>query len=252
MQEKIINDKIPIYEIIPDELKEIIITIHGLGGSKKEILKLPQKLLKENIGFISFDFPYHGTSKEDYQSYTVANCLNVIDQVYNYALTNYPNVKINFIGNSLGSLYLYIYLQTYRTPCKVVFKSMPLNNYQNLKKKFLKKDTNDYFEVGYGRRLSKQLISDIKSLEDSLNELTLNKNNILFINGTEDKISDIDLIRNFCKEYNYNLCEIEGAPHNFKNEYLNKANNEIFDFYKQRKIKWSNKLNLMITKSKKS
>ena len=237
MKEKIINNKIPIYEMIPETLDEIIIMVHGLGGNKKEISKLPQELLNENIGFISFDFPYHGTSKEDYQSYTVTSCLNTIDQVYNYALSTYPCVKVNFIGNSLGSLYLYMYLQTYHTPCKVIFKSMPLNNYQNMKKKFIKNDSNDYFEVGYGRRLPKQLISDIKTLEDSLNELTLNKNNILFINGTEDKISDINLIRKFCEEYNYNLCEIEGASHNFKNEYLDKANNEIFDFYQKRKIR---------------
>lgn len=237
MKEKLVENKIPIYELLPEDLNEIIISIHGLGGSKKEILKLPKKLLKENIGLIAFDFPYHGTSKEDYQSYTVANCLNVIDQVYNYALSNYPNVKVNFIGNSLGSLYLYIYLQTYRTPCKVIFKSMPLNNYQNMKIKFLKNNSNDYFEVGYGRHLPKQLIYDIKTLEDSLNELSLNKNNILFINGTEDKISDINLIRNFCKTYNYNLHEIKDAPHNFKNQYLDEANNIIFNFYKERKIK---------------
>ena len=100
MKEKIVNNKIPIYEMIPETLDEIIILVHGLGGNKKEITKLPQGLLNENIGLISFDFPYHGTSKEDYQSYTVTNCLNTIDQVYNYALSTYPCVKVNFIGNS--------------------------------------------------------------------------------------------------------------------------------------------------------
>lgn len=56
---------------------------------------------------MSFDFPYHGERKNRYNKYTVKNCLKTIDNVYKFVVKKYSNIKIDFMGKSLGSLYLY-------------------------------------------------------------------------------------------------------------------------------------------------
>ena len=231
------KDGTPICETIPKHMNEIIILCHGLGGSKNSFRPLEEKLVDINIGSVSFDFPYHGTRQYKYTSYTVKNCLKTIDNVYKHVIKQYDGVKVSFMGKSLGSLYLYVYLQQ-KSPLayKVIFQSLPLNNKEKMAHDFFNnpKNTDKYFCVGYGRKLPKKLLDDLDELERNLSDITCtDKKNILFIHGTADTIASLENVRQLCDKFHFNLYEIVGADHNFKvNNLKKKLNDKIVEFFK--------------------
>lgn len=232
---KILKDKTPICEVIPKDMEEVVILCHGLGGNKKFFHPLEEKLNGTNIGLISFDFPYHGERKNKYTTYTVKNCLKTIDEIYKYVKKHYSDVKISFMGKSLGSLYLYTYLQN-KGPIahKVIFQCFPLKNKTKMTRDFFgnPKNTDKYFCVGYGRKLPKKLLDDLDGLEKSLSNINnVKKKNILFIHGTEDEIASLEDVEKLCNRFNYNLYKIIGADHNFKrNNTKEELNHKIIDF----------------------
>ena len=234
---KILKDGTPICEIIPKHMKEVLILCHGLGGNKNFFLPLEEKLADINIGIVSFDFPYHGERKNKYTTYTVKNCLKTIDNVYKHVIKQYDGVKVSFMGKSLGSLYLYVYLQQ-KSPLayKVIFQSLLLNNKEKMAHDFFNnpKNTDKYFCVGYGRKLPKKLLDDLDELERNLSDITCtDKKNILFIHGTADTIASLENVRQLCDKFHFNLYEIVGADHNFKvNNSKKKLNDKIVEFFK--------------------
>lgn len=232
---EILNDGTLICEVVPDKMNEVIILCHGLGGNKHFFHPLEEKLVDINIGIVSFDFPYHGERKNRYNKYTVKNCLKTIDNVYKFVVKKYSNIKIDFMGKSLGSLYLYDYLFVHKPKInKVIFQCLPLDNKVQMSKKFLNNhnNTNKYFCVGYGRKLSIQLLSDLDDLEKQISNIDyIDKRNILFIHGTDDNIASLDKVKKLCSMYHYNLYEIIGADHNFKeNNSKEMLNNKIVEF----------------------
>ena len=234
---KILKDGTPICEIIPKHMKEVLILCHGLGGNKNFFHPLEEKLADINIGIVSFDFPYHGERKNKYTTYTVKNCLKTIDNVYKHVIKQYDGVKVSFMGKSLESLYLYVYLQQ-KSPLayKVIFQSLLLNNKEKMAHDFFNnpKNTDKYFCVGYGRKLPKKLLDDLDELERNLSDITCtDKKNILFIHGTVDTIASLENVRQLCDKFHFNLYEIVGADHNFKvNNSKKKLNDKIVEFFK--------------------
>ena len=234
---KILKDGTPICEIIPKHMKEVLILCHGLGGNKNFFHPLEEKLADINIGIVSFDFPYQKKKKNKYTTYTVKNCLKTIDNVYKHVIKQYDGVKVSFMGKSLGSLYLYVYLQQ-KSPLayKVIFQSLLLNNKEKMAHDFFNnpKNTDKYFCVGYGRKLPKKLLDDLDELERNLSDITCtDKKNILFIHGTADTIASLENVRQLCDKFHFNLYEIVGADHNFKvNNSKKKLNDKIVEFFK--------------------
>lgn len=235
---KILKDGTPICEVIPEQMNEIIILCHGLGGNKNFYHPLEEKLVKINIGLISFDFPYHGERKNKYTTYTVKNCLKTIDNVYEYVLKQYKGIKIDFMGKSLGSLYLYSYLQQNSSKInKVIFQCMPLNNKVKMTHDFFNnpKNTDKYFCVGYRRKLPKKLLDDFEELESNLLDIKCtDKKNILFIHGTDDKVASLNEVKKLCNRFHFNIYEIASADHDFKaNNSMKKLEDKIIDFLKK-------------------
>lgn len=235
---KILKDGTPICEVIPEQMDEIIILCHGLGGNKNFYHPLEEKLMKINVGLISFDFPYHGERKNKYTTYTVKNCLKTIDNVYKCVLKQYKGIKIDFMGKSLGSLYLYSYLQQNNPKInKVIFQCMPLNNKVKMTHDFFNnpKNTDKYFCVGYGRKLPKKLLDDLEELESNLLDIKCtDKKNILFIHGTDDKVASLNDVKKLCNKFHFNIYEIAGADHNFKaDNSRKKLEDKIIEFLKE-------------------
>lgn len=234
---KILQDGTPICEVIPKHMEEVVILCHGLGGNKNFFHPLEEKLADINIGIISFDLPYHGERKNKYTTYTVKNCLKTIDNVYKYVIKQYDGIKVSFMGKSLGSLYLYAYLQQ-KSPLvyKVIFQCLPLNNKVKMTHDFFNnpKNTEKYFCVSYGRKMPKQLLDDLDELERHLSDITcIGKKNILFIHGTADNVASLDDVKQLCNKFNFNLYEIPGADHNFKhNSSRTKLEDMISSFFK--------------------
>ena len=119
---------------------------------------------------------------------------------------------------------------------KVVFQCLPLNNKVKMTRDFFNnsKNTDKYFCVGYGRKLSIKLLDDLDELERNLSDITCTDNGkILFINGTADNVASLDDVKQLCKKFHFNLYEIIGADHNFKaNDSRKKLNDKIVEFFK--------------------
>lgn len=215
-----LNDNISVAEYILDKHTEIIVLSHGLGGSGGTIYSFYEYFDSKNKGVFSFDYPCHGYREEKYTSYNVDNCLKTLDEVYKYLIKKYPDKKISFLATSMGSLYLYKYLMEKKPKVnKILFKCMPLNNKKTMSRLFINNDTKgkDYFTINTELKLPKKLIDDLDKTEKSLTDIKyIDKSNLLFVHGTNDEIADIKYIKDFCKKYDYNLKEIEGANHNFK------------------------------------
>lgn len=73
------NYKIPIKEYKPRKIEKAIIACHGFGGDKESsaIELLAQKLIKQNILVIAFDFAAHGESKATGKEF-------IVEASYNY------------------------------------------------------------------------------------------------------------------------------------------------------------------------
>lgn len=219
-REFIIDGKISAAEHVLEQHTEIIVLSHGLGGDGGTIYKYFEYFNKHNKGVFSFDYPCHGHRKENYKEYTVENCLKTLDKVYKYITGKYPDKKISFLATSLGSLYLYKYIIDNEPKInKVLFKCMPLQNADNMRKAFFKNEKikKGYFTVYPGLDLPKKLLVELNDLESSLTEIKcIDKKNILFVHGTNDELAEIKNIRTICNNFHYSLKEVDGTNHNFK------------------------------------
>ena len=67
---------INIKEMIPEEVEEIMIAIHGFAGDKESsaITAVANELNKQKIGVIALDLPGHGVSEVDGDYLTLDNC----------------------------------------------------------------------------------------------------------------------------------------------------------------------------------
>ena len=142
------------------------------------------------------------------------------------------------MGKSLGSLYLYSYLQQNSSKInKVIFQCMPLNNKVKMTHDFFNnpKNTDKYFCVGYRRKLPKKLLDDFEELESNLLDIKCtDKKNILFIHGTDDKVASLNEVKKLCNRFHFNIYEIASADHNFKeNNSMKKLEDKIIDFLKK-------------------
>lgn len=218
--------EIPCIYSFPENMKKIIIAIHGFGSSKTSgtILALIEALYKQDIGVIALDLPAHGQSKESGEYLTVKNCLDDINSVEEYVKQNY-SIDIGFFASSFGS-YLTL-LKINNSNCKynsVVLRCPAINMAQIFVNTLSDEHTtlNEFKQKGYVTEGYANRFNVTYSMYEDLrkNDVLKNynsQNNILIIHGTEDEIAPIkDSIKLQEKFSNYiKLEKIEGANHKF-------------------------------------
>lgn len=89
--------KISCKESAPDDglIQRIVLGVHGLGGSAND--EIQAGIAEEMELFYSvtfrFDFPCHGESPMDGDSFTLKNCMDTLLTVARYAREQYPEVE---------------------------------------------------------------------------------------------------------------------------------------------------------------
>ena len=104
--ESTLKYKIKLKIFLPEEeIKTIIIATHGFGGDKEStaISLLANKLIKNNIAVVAFDFPGHGKSEIEADKLTLNNCINDFESVEKYINKEYPNKKTGIFATSFGA-----------------------------------------------------------------------------------------------------------------------------------------------------
>ena len=237
------NYQIPIKEFKPDKIEKIIIACHGFGGDKESsaIELLAQKLIKENIMVIAFDFPAHGESTAKGEEYLVKNCINDLISVEEYVKEKYPQKPIGIFATSFGAYVTLLKINQYsnnyfsivlRAPAicmdKIFENSIIRENIKDFKNR-------GYTILGYEKELkvSYKYYEELKS--NKLFEIYNKNEELLIIQGTEDDMAPIaDSIR-FIEEKNTKgkIEKIIGADHRMKKEgELEKAINIAVEYIK--------------------
>ena len=215
-------------EIIPDNMKSIVIYCHGFGDNKNRIYQHDKILNENNIGIISFDMPCHGEDDTSYFNFNLDICLSYLKEIVNY-VKKY-NVDIYSIGSSFGGYILLEYVRRYNDISKVFLKFPAINFYECTKRKLnLNDNFNDKEFIDLPNfKLYKNSFNFFNSdLIDNFNT----KSDIYIIHGDKDKTVLLEDVEKFCLRYNINLKVIEGAEHGMK-DYLDLVNEEIINYFK--------------------
>ena len=86
---KIMKNNIKTFCALPSKnIEKIIIYCHGLGSNKSYASRFYEELLKNNIGIIAFDFPGHGEDRTDFSQFSLALCIQYLEQIIQYAKEN--------------------------------------------------------------------------------------------------------------------------------------------------------------------
>ena len=221
-----LNYKININLYLPEKIKAIMIWLHGFGGSKETITgkEFSKKLNIENIGLITFNFPSHGNSKSEDDTFTLENCINDFESVENYIRENYKNIPIGIIGTSLGAYVILIRINSMEKInyfC-IILLSPALKFNEIFKNHLLKDSMKDFRKKGFVYAgFSKKIRVPYIFYEETENNKIFNIFKVdypmLIIHGTKDEIAPFMDSVQFVKSINKNaiLEKIEKGDHRF-------------------------------------
>ncbi len=103
---------IPCLYQIPPQARRVVLACHGFGSSKDSGTnqELWQALLPLGLGYLCFDFPGHGESRDEGLSLRIGNCLDDIAAAEVFALAQAPEAELCYFGSSFGAYLLSLYL----------------------------------------------------------------------------------------------------------------------------------------------
>ena len=112
--------EIPCIAEFPDDLRKLVIVIHGYDSSKESanaanlMQLLPEKGFggAGRFGVIAYDQPNHGTEQAASEPLRIEACLDSLACVEEYLAQRFPGVEICYFGSSFGAYILGIYLIT--------------------------------------------------------------------------------------------------------------------------------------------
>ena len=226
-----IDNDINCFKAIPDDMKQIIIYCHNLGSDSMWALRFCEELYNKKVGIISFDLPGHGLDSTDFKKFNLTLCLNYLNIVINYVKRMYPNVKINLLGSSFGSYIILnrLNIEKYNSvllmsPCVKIIDYLKTEH--NLSLDYY---NNHEYKLLYGKvKLYKETYLDFLNNDVFDNKKIIRNNDIFVIHGEDDRVINISIIEEFCKNLNIPLKKVENAPHEFYS-FLNQVNKFVFD-----------------------
>ena len=237
------NYLIPIKVLKPDKIEKVIIASHGFGGDKESsaIELLAEKLIKENIMVIAFDFPTHGESTAKGEEYLVKNCINDLISIEEYVKKKYPQKPIGIFATSFGAYIAILKINQYSNNYfSIVLRAPAICMDEIFENSIIRENISDfknrgYTILGYEKeiKVSYKYYEELKS--NKLFEIYNKNEELLIIQGTEDDMAPIaDSIR-FIEEKNTKgkIEKIIGADHRMKKEgELEKAINIAVEYIK--------------------
>lgn len=227
------KNNIDIIEYLPkdiEKLNEIVIVCHGFkSGNLNDIIKkLANKLNKENIGVVTFDFFSYGNFNNE--NLTVEKCIEDLLNVEKYIKNKYKDILISIFASSFGGyITLNRIIEEPNEFKSVVLRCPTVDMYTTFYEYILKEngytkkdlEENNYLDIKLDKdiKVNKSFVKDIKA--HNVYELYLNQDRrtkMLIMQGKEDKVvpcNDVIAFSELDKE-NIKLKIIEGAGHGYK------------------------------------
>ena len=121
---------VPCIAEIPDDLKKLVIVIHGYDSSKESqnAVNLMREMPGKGFGVFAYDQPHHGEEEAAAEELTVENCLDSLACVEDYLAERFPGMEICYFGSSFGAYITCIYLATRpHRGCKAFLRCAAVN-----------------------------------------------------------------------------------------------------------------------------
>lgn len=92
--------------------QDFVVISHGLGSSKESptVLALIERLEKEGLAYIAYDFPGHGDSPVEGDQFLVTNCVRDLAAVEAYGRKLSPQGRVMYFSSSFGAYINLLYL----------------------------------------------------------------------------------------------------------------------------------------------
>lgn len=222
------NYKIPIKEFIPNKVEKVIIACHGFGGDKESsaIDLLAQKLIKNNILVIAFDFPAHGESNASGEDFLVENCINDLLSIEKYIQKKYPQVPIGIFATSFGAYVALLKINKYTNNYFSIVLRAPAICMDEIFRNSIIRESIDNFKqrgytiLGYEKEMKVSYKYYEELITNKLFEIYNKNEELLIIQGTEDDMAPISDSIRFIQNKNLKgkIEKIVGADHRMKKE----------------------------------
>lgn len=234
---KTVNDNIDIKINYKKNIKNILIAIHGFGGSSNSsTIKFLKDNLVDDLAVVSFDLPNHGKNKTD-KPLVLKECIDCIKQVDEYVKREYKGSKISYFASSFGGYCLLNFLSNTKYKYENIFLRAPAVNMDKVIQKTLigdefEKLKDSIVDLG-GIKIDDNFYKEI--IENKLIEIYNNNHFLNVFQGKKDEIvnyKDNDhFFSNKCAN-NYKIYYFENSKHSFKSneelkELINKMKNII-------------------------
>ena len=224
----LINNKINTFSAIPeDNMDKVIIYCHGLGSNKTWATRFYDKLLDNNIGIISSDFPGHGNDLMDFSSFNLSLCIKYLDEIIEYTKNKYK-VPIYLFGCSFGGFVILnklmqndINIERTMLLCPAINFSQIIDQKLGISLDYFKNNTSVFLYSNI--KIYKNAYIEFKEGEAKIKKSKFH--NLSIIHGTADKIVPYEKIKDFCNENSIKLVTIKDGGHELYNH-----DDKIIDF----------------------
>lgn len=229
------------YDRDPHHAENVVLILHGFGSNKdlKSNGKFGERLIAKykNYAAIAFDFPAHGTDAR--KKLTVAECLDYIQVVLDYAKEKMQAQNVSVYATSFGGYLILKYLAEQGNPfTKIALRAPALQIYHSLWHRLTEEEQHKISkgkEIMWGferkMKISKDFFDDLAQGDIQQYEFLDVADNMLIVHGTADEMVDISVSQTFAENNVIELITIEGADHPFSHpKHMDVAIGKIVEF----------------------
>lgn len=211
--ERIEINKIPAI-VWGEKSEKIYIFVHGKKSYKEEAEFFAKIATAKNYQVLSFDLPEHGERKNENYPCDIWNGVSDLNTIWNYVEQRWSNISL--FANSLGA---YFSLMTYNDyPLSNCLFLSPILDMERLINNMM-----TWFNV------SEEVLKEKKQVPTTIGEVLdwnyysfvkdnrIKKWNIptAILYGTEDNMTEREVVDNFVKNFNADLTVLQGSEHYF-------------------------------------
>lgn len=232
---------IPVKTMRPEEIKGVIVGVHGFAGDKESSCLdfLAQDLEKYGYGVVCFDFPGHGISEADDDTLTLDNCQRDLIFILREVERRYPESDKVIFATSFGA-FVSLLPEEESVGWKLIMRSPAVTMGEHTLLDFLGVSEEELKEMGsvscgYERKMKVTYEFCRQMKEASIYSRSFKRNGLI-IHGSEDDAIPLHDIEHFLT-YNpqFELKIVEGADHRYKHPGdLKKISEYVKDYISQK------------------
>lgn len=224
---------VPCTAVIPDDLKGVVLVVHGFASSKEchtyQLLKeiLPQA----GLGMLGLELPGHGKEEAALELLSIHGAIDSIETVENYIRDTYPDQPIYYFASSFGAYLTALYMSSRKhRGRKAFFRSAAVNMPKLIvkenptreeKKQIEELEAKGFFDTVIedvnmqSIRITKDLYQEFQKTDlfELFDGNLLKDHEILMAHGAKDLVIDPEAAKRFAGKFHIPIRFFEGEGH---------------------------------------